>query len=76
MLKLRSALAVVTVTMGGTAVADIINVGPGESIQAAIDAAVDGARQLHHHRGNANGAFPDNRGGGMYNISSSPTVAG
>ncbi len=42
MLKLRSALAVVAVTMGGTAVADIINVGPGDSIQAAIDAAVDG----------------------------------
>ncbi len=42
MLKLRSALAVVVVTMGGTAVADIINVGPGDSIQAAIDAAVDG----------------------------------
>ena len=42
MLMLRSALAVVTVTLGGTAVADIIIVGHGDSIQAAIDAAVDG----------------------------------
>ena len=36
MLKLRSVVAVVALTMGGTAVADIINVGPGDSIQAAI----------------------------------------
>ncbi len=42
MLKLRSALAVVAVTMGSTAVADIINVGPGDSLQAAINAAVNG----------------------------------
>ena len=42
MFKLRSVVALVAVTMGGTTVADIINVGPGDSIQAAIDAAVDG----------------------------------
>ena len=42
MLKLRRVVAVVAVTMGGTAVAEIINVGPGDSIQAAINAAMDG----------------------------------
>ncbi len=43
MFKLRSAVALVTVTMGSTAAAAIINV-PADfpTIQAAIDAAVDG----------------------------------